>query len=318
MSNAKLLAKNTLILYSADILGRLLSVLLIIAIARYLGDFGLGEYSFAFAFVGMFSIIADAGISTFLAREFAKNKKNVEKWLPYAVALKIVLVAITLVLPIGIILLLGKSTETITLVIIASLALSFGNFNVLLKSIFQGFERMEFYSFIDFTERVIAAGVGITVLVMGKGIMALAMVIILSYFTSFVVAVILVSRYFTVLHFKVDFKKWKYLLWTSAPFWLTMLFMSLYFNIDTLMLSWFYDFSVVGWYSAAYKVINALFFIPLVLIAVVFPALSRFQAQSKSYLKLLYQKSFSYLVILALPIVIGTLLLADRIILFIY
>ena len=127
MSTAKTVAKNAVYLFSADIIGRVFSFLLIILIARKLGDFGLGQYSFAFSFVGLFSILADMGISTYLIREIAKDKKKVDEYYSHALVLKLILGLITFIIPLivlvvqAIIFKKEVFTETFYLVFLSSL-----------------------------------------------------------------------------------------------------------------------------------------------------------------------------------------------------
>jgi len=98
-----------------------------------------------------------------------------------------------------------------------------------------------------------------------------------------------------------------------------MIFDKIYGRIDIVMLSGIKGFAVTGWYSAASTLIVALSFIPGVIINATFPAMSRFHhMNSKDLLKLLYEKSFYYLLSLGLPLSIGISMLAQRIILFIY
>src|SRR3989344_1917192 len=318
MSSAQTVAKNTFYLFSSDVIGRIFSFLLIIFIARKLGDYGFGEYSFAFSFVGLFAIFSDLGISTYLVREIAKDKKNIQKLFLDAFSLKLLLGLVTIIIPSVIILMLGKSLETIIVVWMASISLFFGNYALIFKALFQGNERLGLYALIDLTERTTTFILGITVLYLGFGITTLFVVLIISYLLSFVVGMIITTKAYTKLRLTFNWKNWTRLIKESLPFWLTMLFMSIYFNIGNVILSKFADFSVVGLYNAAYKIIYAVFFIPLVLTAVVFPTLSKFHAKEKNLQKLLFQKSFYYMVAVAVPLMIGGIFLADKMITFAY
>ena len=75
---------------------------------------------------------------------------------------------------------------------------------------------------------------------------------------------------------------------------------------------------VVGWYNAAYKLVLALAVISDAYYNSVFPVMSKFFVSSKESLKQTYEKSVKYMAILAVPIAVGTTLLADKIILLIF
>jgi len=69
---------------------------------------------------------------------------------------------------------------------------------------------------------------------------------------------------------------------------------------------------VVGWYNVAYRVILVLILIPNTYFESVFPVMSRFFISSQESLKIVYEKSIKYMVILAVPIGVGTTLLAGQ------
>ena len=62
MSIVRKVAKNTGIIIAGDIVNKIISLFLIIYLARYIGAAGYGTYSFVFAFLSFFGIITDLGI----------------------------------------------------------------------------------------------------------------------------------------------------------------------------------------------------------------------------------------------------------------
>ena len=90
------IAKNTFWLATAEAITRLLKFFLIIYVARILGATEYGKFTFALAFVGLFVIFSDFGISPILAREFSKDPKEERKFLDI-VSLKLILSIATLI-----------------------------------------------------------------------------------------------------------------------------------------------------------------------------------------------------------------------------
>ena len=84
------------------------------------------------------------------------------------------------------------------------------------------------------------------------------------------------------------------------------------------MLSFMVGDQVVGWYSAAYKLIDALNFIPYIIFISTFPSMSRLFVENKELLLTLVNRVIRYLTYLALPIATGTIILSERILQFIY
>jgi O-antigen/teichoic acid export membrane protein len=74
----------------------------------------------------------------------------------------------------------------------------------------------------------------------------------------------------------------------------------------------------VGYYSASYRILDFLMYIPTLYTGAIFPVLSNFHVSSKESLIILYEKSFKYLFIISLPIAAAITILAQHIILILY
>jgi len=98
----------------------------------------------------------------------------------------------------------------------------------------------------------------------------------------------------------------------SLPFALTGSFVTIYYQTSSVLLQYMVSDSAVGWYNAAFRIIQFLGFIPAVLFSAVFPVSSRLFRTSKDSLRFLFERSLKYLLIFAIPIGVGTTLLADR------
>ena len=62
MGTIRLIAKNSFVSIASEIFAKLLALILTIILARYLGDFGFGQYSFVIAAMMLFQIISDFGL----------------------------------------------------------------------------------------------------------------------------------------------------------------------------------------------------------------------------------------------------------------
>jgi O-antigen/teichoic acid export membrane protein len=318
MSSTKRIVKNTLWLFSSEVITITLGLIITIFIARYLGDSSFGKYSYAFAFANLFLIFSDFGITYFLIREVARDKKKTEKYFGNCLSLKFIFLSLMFLLTFIAINLIEKSKEIIILVSLATIAVFILNLGYFYKVLPQAYEIMQYEAIIRVIEKIILFVLIIGILTLGLGLTSIIIVYLFAFCVSFLLFFLVVSLKIGKFLPKFDFKFWKIILKNSWPFWLTGLFMTIYFRIDTVMLSLMKTYDVVGWYNAALKLIEGLHFIPTLFIIVVFPAMSRFYIENRRYLQLLYEKTFKYLVILGLPIGVGTTLLADRLIFFIY
>jgi O-antigen/teichoic acid export membrane protein len=118
----------------------------------------------------------------------------------------------------------------------------------------------------------------------------------------------------TKFRFECDLRFWSHLMKNAAPFALAMLFGLVYFKIDVVLLSLLKGDAFVGWYSAGYRVMEGLIFIAGAFVNTVFPVLSRHYVLSEDVLIESVEKSFRFLLSLGLPISLGLLVVADKIV----
>ncbi|MCD6471069.1 oligosaccharide flippase family protein, partial [bacterium] len=136
--------KNTFWLMFAEGISKGLMFFLTILIARYLGAAGYGKFSFAFAFVSLFAVIADFGLSTLTIREVARDKSLARKYIDNIAVIKLILGIITFVLIVTVIQFLGKTPEVKSLVYLAGIWVIIQSFTQFFQSIFRAFEKMQY------------------------------------------------------------------------------------------------------------------------------------------------------------------------------
>ena len=95
MNTVQRIAKNTGILFSAQIIACILGFFYSIYMARYLGPVGFGVLSFAIALILIFGVFGDLGLSTLLTRELSKDKSLEEKYIGNFIPIKIILSILT-------------------------------------------------------------------------------------------------------------------------------------------------------------------------------------------------------------------------------
>ena len=318
MSDAKSIVKNVASLYIGEILSQVLNFFLIITIARYLGDTGLGKYSFAYSFVALFLILADMGLPTLITKEVAKDKSLTKLHLTKTFTLKLLLNIATFIITIAAIVISRRDNETILLVALAAIAMFFYNLAGIYRAIFQAYESMKYEAYSRIVERIIASVTAIFLLYKGYGIISLFLVLISSNLVYYFVLYILAKMKISDVSFVIDTVSWKKSLKEAMPFWITVIFISIYFRIDTIMLGFMKGFAPTGWYNAASKIIEVIMRIPFLLIVAIFPTLAKFHKMSYDKTRLLYEKAFYYMILIVLPITTGLIMLADRIIKYVY
>ncbi|MBU0628876.1 MAG: flippase [Nanoarchaeota archaeon] len=319
MSSARTIAKNAGFLFSTEIINKIISLVLVIIITRYLGSIGFGKYSFAFAFIGLVTMISHMGLTVYIFREIAKDKSKAESLVNNTLTLKFAITIVSYLISVLIALAWPKTNEILPVILLVMVHELFNAFNTLMGIVFKAFEKNQFVFYYTSIERIFSLGFSAYVLMTGNGIYTLLLALIASKLITSVYCYIVSYRKFVKLSLSFDYKMWHSLLTNSWPFWFTMIFQRIYYQISTVMLTAMKSYQATGWYNASSTLITALTFIPSVITHATFPAMSRFHhTDSKDYLKRLYKQSFYYLLVIGIPISIGVSLLANQIILWMY
>lgn len=318
MSDVKRMAKNTTVLFVSQLLTYVIGFFVTIYTARYLGAEGYGLISYALALSGILIIFTELGLSTLSVREISRDKNLAQKYISNILIIKTLLSVLTILIVFIIVNVKGypQSTAYVIYIIMASYVVN--AFTTIFSSLSQAYEKMEYLA-VGSILNSITMLIGVLVVINYQlGIIVFAGI----YFVVSIICLIywiLVSAWkFTLpkLEFDLDFSK--ITVKESIPFAITGIFALVAFRIDTVMLSWISGDVAVGFYTAAYKLMEVMIFIPTVYVTSIYPIFSRFHVSAKDSLKFSFQKSFQYMIILSLPIAVGTTLLSSEIILFIY
>jgi O-antigen/teichoic acid export membrane protein len=318
MTTAKRIAKNSTFIFLGDAFGHSLQLVLVVYLVRCLGDVTFGKYAFAFAFTSLFMILSDLGLSTLSIREIARDTSKAGEYLTNISITKFILSLITIVLIIVTINLMHYPLDTTLAVYIVGGATVFTSLTSFFRSIFRAFERMEYEAITRIAERLLIFGSVLPVLFLGYGLIEVVSVMLIAKALIFLFTLIILIKKFTRPKLTFDFSLSKTLIKEALPFGLAGVFTIIYFQTDTVMLSMMKGDAVVGWYRAAYGLVMGTLFIPSAFVGALYPVLSRYFTSSKDSLMVVYEKSFKFLLMLAIPLGIGTTLLADRIIIFLY
>jgi O-antigen/teichoic acid export membrane protein len=318
MSTVKRITKNTFYLIISDLINKILGLVFIFYVARFLGDTNFGKYSFALAFTLFIYTLTDIGLSNYMVRELARNIEKINCFIDNILSIKIILSLLSALLIVFLMQLLDYSEEMKHIIYIFSIFWIVSSFSYTLKSIFRSYEIMEYEALTSIIERLISFSYGIYLLFSGYGLIEISEAILFASIMSLLIGLYTVCIKYHVPRFSVNIKIWKQILSNSVHFGLVSIFIVIYFKIDVIMLSFMKGNEVVGWYNASYILIDSLMFISSFYLISIYPVLSRYFIESKESMNLAYIESFRYLFVISLPIAIGTTLLSEEIILLIY
>lgn len=318
MNTAKRIFKNTSILFIAQIVNYILAFFYTIYLARYLGVSDFGVLTFGISFTTIMGVTADLGLSILAVREIARDKSISSGYTGNLIVIKLVLSSITMGLIALFMNLFNYPTQTIQVVYLLGFWMVFTSFTQLFYSVFQAYEKMEYQSIGTILYSILLFSGVFYGIFSNFSIQWFALIyLIVSGVVLFYTIFIYLAR-FPRPNLQVNWNFWKSKLTLALPLSIASIFSTIAFRVDTVLLSLFQGYVVVGLYTAPYKIIEVLLFIPSVYSAVIFPVLSRFHVSSKESFQLIYVKSIKYMIILGLPLAAGVTILSQDIILLLY
>ncbi|MBU0732200.1 flippase [Patescibacteria group bacterium] len=308
---------NTIWITIGQGLGKFVAFLLMIFIARYLGDELYGQFSFAISLVGILVLFGDAGLGAYITRELAKHKDLTKQYIGQLITLKIFLSLLTFGLIFLCLFLLGKDPVTRQLTYIAALYVVGIGFVEFFFAVFRAWEKMKYEAITKIVYNLCLFAIGMAFILLNLSAQALMSAYVIATLIAFIVSYSLIKKYFTGFKLGWDTKFWKMTLKRSWPFALSSIFVVLYFKIDTVMLSAMRTDAEVGWYNAAYNLVFALIMIPTIFDIIFYPILSKTFGHKKEFTQVV-NKIFSYAVLIAVPVAIFVYLIRGPLVEWIY
>ena len=292
-----------------------LSLVVVGILTRSLGLAGFGQYSAIFAYLFIFTAIADLGLYTFMVREISRTTESAEekKIASKIFTLRFLAVVSIIVLADLLIFAFPYPLKVKLGVIIASLFSISSSLVQVLTGIFQKYLRLYLVSFSDILARVVQLGSLAILIKFETGLLWFVAVVVFSEAVHFGF-IYRFSRRMVKVKLMIDFAYFRHALKTALPIAVSLVLVLIYFKLDTVMLSVMKPAQDVGIYSAAYKVLEAIIFLPAIYIGLVMPLLSRFAVKSKSEFIKTFKSAFNVITIFALYFSVYIFLMSDWIV----
>jgi O-antigen/teichoic acid export membrane protein len=286
---------------------------LVVILPRSLGDEKLGVFTAAVSLTDFAGLLATFGITSYVTKELARNQAMRDGGLLNALVMRLPMAAVAAVLAVVASLLLGFSTEAKVTVMLLCLNIGLSALNGALLGGLQGMQEMRP---VAITNAISKAGLllgAVVTLALGMGVAGVALAWIVSS------ALVTVGYGYALMKRRAFGGRIAPATWTgiaagSLPFFVWQASLMFYGQIDVVLLTVLTRDEVVGWYGAAYRLISIPVFIPVVITAALFPALSAAAVESNERFITLARRSLQIVLITTVPIAFGLALVAGRLI----
>ncbi len=321
MSTARKILSNTAWQIAGKVLVALLGLAVVKIATGYLGPKGYGEYVIIYEFLAFFGIAADLGLFTIAVREMSEDESRIPKIIGNILSLRTILVVGTMLLAIGAVFLMPNYENSYVPigVAIASITVFITIINGTISSVLQAKLRMHQSSIANVLGKVVSVGFMVYVVFCGfKGESELGFFMLLFAGVIGNLIMLLITNHYvkkvTKLEYRFDIDLWRNVLVKSLPYGLALILNTIYFRIDTILISVIRGDEEVGIYGVAMKMLEHFAILPLYFMNSVLPVLTRTIKEKTDKYKKVISYAFDFLAALSIPMVVGGVILAFPII----
>lgn len=293
-----------------------LAFVMTVIMPRYLGAEGYGRLYTAISLTGIMAILVEFGLNSLVAREVARRKEDAAKYLINASIIKVILWLVgSVVLGVGV-RIAGYPVETQIATAVLALSVLVSSISSLVVAILQADDRMRWIAASTMLEKIVYVGFGVAVLVAGRGVVAVAVVTLLSIVAAALLDLWWLRRMSNEKPIRngTETLDVKGLFVQALPFFSVLFFGAIYFRLDVVFLSLMTSDAVVGYYGAAYRLFQTTYILPEAFLFAFFPLFARLSPKAGDALGVAAQKSLDLLMLAGIPLTVGMAVLSSELI----
>jgi O-antigen/teichoic acid export membrane protein len=318
MSTLRRALGNTAVMLLSQVITWSATLVTTAALGARLGEAAFGGLYLAMSFGLLFGVLVEFGLNQQLVRAIARDPDVAGPYLVNALAIKLALALVSYVIILALLRWLGYSAEVRQAITVYCLILVCNGLATAFTSVYHATQRVSYAAIGTIIEKVLVCLLAIVLLQRGHGLVAMAAVFVAGAGASAAWQGLFLRRVARI-DLRLDRRVLRALALGAIPFLAYWVLGTLYYRLDTILLSKLTGPDVLGWYGAAYRLFDTLVFLPnIVASAILFPILAQLSDQSRHVLRRAMGKGLGLVLITGMPISAGLFVLAEPIIRFIY
>jgi O-antigen/teichoic acid export membrane protein len=299
--------RNTALIMAARVASRLLALVTVLIVIRHLQPAGYGRFNDVVNLAALATVFLDAGFNTLFQREAARRPALLSHYLSRLATGRLAFALLALGVFSGLLALTGRLEYLLPAYALMVLT-SYSN---LLRGALYAVQRLGFEAIAIILESLVLLGLVLYGVVSDRGVAYFLWAYAAQYgFDCLYFLVVLHWRRIARIRWALDpvfIVNW---LVQGLPFAATFVITTIYFKIDVPLLDLIRGDYETGLYGAAYKPFEALLFLPMSMLQVVFPVLAVAHRGAEGRLTWAVQRFYKALILLGWPISVGTFVLA--------
>lgn len=299
--------RNTVLVLAAKVVARLIALVTVLAMLRWLHPAPYGSFATLVNYTSIVSVVLDLGFNVLFVREGARHHGEIQRYLRNVMSLRLVMSLVSLALLAGVLWLAGLGS----LLVPGFLLMVFTSYSTLLRNGLYAVQQLGFEAVAVVLESAVLLGLVFYGIKTGRGLTYFVWAYAAQYaFSCVYFALVLAYKRIAVIGWRFELPLLREWFWKGLPFALTFVLTILYFRIDQPMVYAMRSHAEAGWYGAAYKPFEALLFVPMTFLSVVFPVLSIYHRERPTELLDALNRFFKALLLIGWPMSVGIFVLS--------
>lgn len=299
------------------------SLLIIPILVRIVGSSGYGKFAFMMSFISISTIIVNFGLFDGI-RKFIAEDRSIEDWsdrvfsfyFRFGIALAAIASVLIVISNASGVIQIAVGDGFVNLFFIASAVILFKQLSMIVRGTFMGFKLESLSESLQIFRQLVYIALGLGLAYLGYGVAGVLVGLAIGFLLSTLIGLVYLRKYIDfgyLLKPHADSLPTKELLkFNGHSVMLVLLIQSLY-NVDILLLQPFAGSTVTGYYQAALKIAEFVWFIPFTIQIALLHRTSELWAEDEiEKITGLAAKITRYVVSLAVMIAIGIAVLSDE------
>lgn len=300
--------KNSSFLILTSITTNLMMFLLTLFTARYLGTYNFGLISSALSVIGIFGVFCDLGLGTYAIQKVSRDHSLTSRYFGTAFILRLIISVLIFIVYVLFSLFAGFTGEAFWVMFVVGLYMFFNSLTTFYYSLYQSNEQMQYQTIVNMVYSVGAFLLTLVFIYQGADVVWIASAYPISMFAALLCGYVFKFKHYPKFTYDMNRSFVRELFVNSIPFGVTSIFTSIYFWIASIMLTFMSGSVAVGLFSSSQKLILVLSSLFYLISNAVFPVMSQLFVDDKEKLNALYQKMLKFMLILSVPLAVGTVI----------
>jgi O-antigen/teichoic acid export membrane protein len=299
--------RNTILVLTAKVVARLIALVTVLAMIKYLKATPYGMFATVANYTAIVSVVLDLGFNVLFVREGARHPSEIQRYLRNVMSLRLVMSVVSL----GLLAVALGLNGLGSLLVPAFLLMVLTSYSTLLRNTLYAVQKLGFEAIAVVLESLVLLGLVLFGIKTGRGLTYFLWAYAAQYaFSCVYFVVVLAAKRIAVIGWRLELPLVREWFWKGLPFALTFVITILYFKIDQPLVYALRPHYEAGWYAAAYKPFEALLFVPITFLSIVFPVLSVYHRERPTELLDAVNRFFKALLLIGWPMSVGIFVLA--------